>query len=411
MKYDIAIIGGGASGLTAAISAARAGAKRVAILEKLPRVGKKLLATGNGRCNILNANARPEAYFGDREFSRAALNAFSYEQAVRFFASLGLEIRLEENGCAYPASNQAAAVLDCLRFSAMEAGAEEITDFEADSIAPGRDEFTVTAMDGRKIAARRVIVACGGLAAPKLGGGNGFKRLLAPLGHTFTPCLPALSPLKTDPADVAGLKGLRFNGRIALFVDGREASSETGEILFTESGISGIAAMQLSVFASEALNRRRAIAAQMSLLETDEKAAYAYLKERARRMPSRLLEEFLTGAVVKRMGQMALKRAGAYPLSREASSLTEEEVKRLARELTAWRVNVTGVSGFDAAQVMLGGAKASEEFSSETMESKIVRGLFAAGELFAVTGPCGGYNLTWAWASGLIAGRSAAKSL
>ena len=411
MGYDIAIIGGGASGLTAAISAARAGAGRVAVLEKLPRVGKKLLATGNGRCNLLNANATADAYFGDREFAANVLRSFPYERAAAFFASLGLEIRAEENGCAYPASNQAAAALDCLRFSVAEAGAEEICDFEADSVKADRQGFLVSARDGRSVFARRVIVACGGMAAPRLGGGNGFKRLLSPFGHTFTPCLPALTPLKTDPADVAGLKGLRFTGEIALFADGREVARETGEILFGDAAISGIAAMQLSIPAAEALNRHRPVEARLSLMGTDEGAAYALLKARVRRLGGRALEEFLTGAVVKRMGQMALKRAGAYPLSRPASSLTEAELRALSRELTAWRIAVTGVAGFDSAQVMLGGARASEEFYPETMESRLVPGLYAAGELFAVTGPCGGYNLTWAWASGLIAGRSAAESL
>lgn len=402
--YDVLVIGGGASGLSAGLSAARAGAGRVAVLERQARVGKKLLATGNGRCNLYHYGLRAEAYAGDRAFIRAVLEDF---QADDFFASLGLPVVVEEGGCAYPGSNQASAVLDCLRLTSGEAGVQEICEFEASRLENGRKGWRVWAADGRSVSAARVIIAAGGMAAPRLGGSNAFRSLLAPLGHTFTPCLPALTRLCARPSDVAGLKGLRCAGTIALSVNGRETSRETGEVLFAEDGVSGIAAMQLSIYAAEALRRGDRVEVHLSVGGgLDAEAILA----RARRFPERALEEFLTGIVPKRIGQAALKRAGIAPLSRLAGSLSREEAARAADELNDWVIPVTGLPGFDGAQVMLGGVRC-REFCADTLESRLASGLYACGELFDVTGPCGGYNLAWAWASGCMAGRCAAESL
>ncbi len=402
--YDVLIIGGGASGLAAGISAARAGAGRAAVVERQARVGKKLLATGNGRCNLYHYGLCAEEYAGDRAFIRAVLDGFD---ADAFFSSLGFPVAVEENGCMYPGSNQASAVLDCLRLTLSEAGVEEICEFDVSRLESGRKGWRVWAADGRLLSAARVIVAAGGMAAPKLGGSNAFRSLLAPLGHSFTPCLPALTRLCVRPSNVAGLKGLRCAGTIALSVNGREVSRETGELLFAEDGVSGIAAMQLSLHAAEALRRGERVEAHLRVGGGLDAAA---IFARARRFPERPLEEFLTGVVPKRIGQAALKRAGIAPLSRLAGSLSQEEAARAAIELGDWVIPVTGLPGFDGAQVMLGGVKCWE-FCPDTLESRLAPGLYACGELFDVTGPCGGYNLAWAWASGCLAGRCAAESL
>ncbi|MBR3929899.1 MAG: aminoacetone oxidase family FAD-binding enzyme [Clostridia bacterium] len=407
-KYtDIAIIGGGASGLAAAVSAKDAQNARVEILEKYPRTGKKLLATGNGRCNLWNANASEDKFFGAGAFAKHALEAFDKDD---FFASVGLEIRVQDNGLAYPMSNQASAVLDCLRFTCAEKGVSETTDFHVVKIEGKKGKFRITSENGDIVFAKRVVLATGSMAQPKLGGNNAFQTLLKPFGHSFTRCLPALSYLKTNPSDVSGLKGMKYQGEIALLLEGRQIACETGEILFSENGVSGIAAMQLSLYAAEPLSRGKKLCVRMSPLPMKKTDAEAFIGKRKSLFPERTLEELLTGAVVKRIAQAAFKRAGVSPLTRKAETLTRSEIRKIAGELTEWLCPVVAVGGFDVCQVMLGGAEASE-FDEKTMESKLVPGLYAAGELMDVTGPCGGYNLTWAWASGALAGRSASDSL
>ena len=407
-KYtDIAIIGGGASGLAAAVSAKNTKNVRVEILEKFSRTGKKLLATGNGRCNLYNENASYDKFFGAKAFARHALEAFDKDA---FFGSVGLEIKTNENGLAYPMSNQASAVLDCLRFSCQEKGAGETVDFCVSKIEGKKGKFKITSENGDVVFAKRVILATGSMAQPKLGGNNAFQTLLKPFGHSFEKCLSALSYLKTNPNDVSGLKGMKYQGEIRLISQNAEIARETGEILFSENGVSGIAAMQLSLYAAEPLSKGKKLFVCMSPLPMKKEQAVLFIEKRKNLFPERTLEEFLTGVVVKRIAQAAFKRANVLPLSRRASTLSRAEIEKIAGELTEWICPVTGIGGFDVCQVMLGGAKASE-FDEKTMESKLAAGLYAAGELLDVTGPCGGYNLTWAWASGVLAGRSAAESL
>ena len=404
---DIAIIGGGASGLAAAVSAKMNGNVRVEILEKYPRTGKKLLATGNGRCNLYNENASCDKFFGAKAFARHALTSFDKDA---FFASVGLEIKVNENGLAYPLSNQAGAVLDCLRFTCQEAGVTETTDFQVSKIEGKKGKFKITSVNGDVVFAKRVILATGSMAQPKLGGNNAFQTLLKPLGHSFQKCLPALSYLKTNPNDVGGLKGMKYQGEIALFEGEKEIAKETGEILFSENGVSGIAAMQLSLYAANPLSKGRPLSLKMSPLPMSRADAEKFIEKRKNLFPDRTLDEFLTGVVAKRIAQAAFKRAGITPLSRCASTLTSNEIQKTAKELTEWICPVTGIGGFDVCQVMLGGAD-TKDFDDKTMESRILPGLYAAGELLDVTGSCGGYNLTWAWASGTLAGRMAAISL
>ena len=407
-KYvDIAIIGGGASGLAAAVSAKNRENVCVEILEKLPRSGKKLLATGNGRCNLFNENAAHDMFFGAKAFAKFALSAFDKDA---FFSSVGLEIRTNENGLAYPMSNQASAVLDCLRFTCQESGVSETTDFAAAKIEGKKGKFRIISDCGDIVYAKRVILATGSMAQPKLGGNNAFQTLLKPFGHSFEKCLPALSYLKTDANDVAGLKGMKYQGEIALMMDGREIARETGEILFSENGVSGIAAMQLSLHAAQPLSKGKKLSVCMSPLPMTRSEAVSFIEKRKNGFSERPLEELLTGVIAKRIAQAAFKRAGIGPLTRKAASLSRAEIEKAAGELTQWQCRITGIGGFDVCQVMLGGAMCSE-FDEKTMESKLVPGLYAAGELMDVTGPCGGYNLTWAWASGTLAGRSASESL
>ena len=381
MRYDAIIIGGGAAGLAAAVALSRRG-RRVAVLEAQPRVGRKLLSTGNGRCNFTNTGAAPEDYFGDAALARGALAAFPPARVLEFFASLGVPARVDAEGRAYPSSNAASSVLDALRLSLQEAGGEEITGFRVRVLS--RD-LVATAEDGRQMAGRCALLATGGLAAPSLGAAD--ARFVKTLGLRFTRRAPALAPLETE--SVPALKGLRAQCVLSL-----EGHMERGEILFTEYGVSGIAAMQLSRFA------RPGATLSIDFLG----GAQPALAARAQMLPKRRMEDFLNGIVPRRVGQVLTKSAG-IPLSKTAGELDTAEISALETVLTGWTLPVHGARGYAQAQVTAGGLEGTQ-FDPDTLEARRVPGLYAAGEMLDVDGPCGGYNLQWAWASALLAARS-----
>ena len=390
-----AIIGGGAAGLFAACRLSRAGAE-VVLLEKQSRVGRKLLSTGNGRCNLSNLNASPADYHGDAKYIEAALRTLSPEGAMARFASMGVLCAPDNEGRVYPISGQAAGVLDALRLCAAESGCEIVTEFEAAKLNRKNNRYIIASADGRTVEADFVLVTCGGLAAPKLGGcGDGYK-LLEHFGHQIAPRFPAIAAIKTDPAAVRALKGIRMRGEIALVCGGRELRREAGEILFGEGAVSGIAAMQLA----RALNlERRECELRLNFLPNVESD---FIDRRAAQLPKRAMEDFLSGIVPKRLGQVLVRAAGIEKLSLTAAELTPHQRRAIYRALTGWTLPARGTLGFDQAQVTCGGAKL-DGFDPNTLESRFAPGLFAAGEVLDVDGDCGGFNLHWAWASAELA--------
>ncbi|MCL2532439.1 MAG: aminoacetone oxidase family FAD-binding enzyme [Oscillospiraceae bacterium] len=364
MNYDVIIIGAGASGLAAAITAAQAG-ESVLVLERMPRAGKKILATGNGRCNVSNRHAATHEYH-NKHFAAPALQAFGAAQCEAFFHGLGLALWEDAEGRLYPRSNMAASVLDALRFGATRAGAEMLCDTAAAQLARTNGEFVVNS----KWHARRVIIAAGGCAAPAHGSdGSGFA-LLRDLGHTIITPKPALVQLRCNWPLLPSLKGLRVRARAALKYDDEVLRESEGEILFTDDGISGIAAMELS------LAYRPGCTIELDLLPD-------YTHEQ--------LENLLT------QWQTDLPLAGLLPKRvAEAVVKSGQSPKKIA-------LPVMGTRDFLHAQVTAGGADV-REFDPHTLQSKLVPGLFACGEVLDVHGGCGGFNLHWAWASGVLAG-------
>jgi len=416
---DIAVIGGGAAGLMAALHAACGGAESVLILERHSRVGKKLLATGNGRCNLTNLRAEPAFYHGKNpEFCRPALGEFSPEWTTAFFDGIGVFCKEEEAGKIYPYSDQAASVLDCLRAAATESGrVRERCGFEVKSLRAEGGGFRISGEEG-EVTARRVILCTGGKAAPNLCSDGSGYRLLEALGHRTTPLFPALVQIRTDNRVTRALKGIKFNGTAVLLVDGRAVQREAGEILFAEYGLSGPPIFSLSRRAAEygETGRVENVPVQRAEISLNLFPNYAperleaLLLARQKRHPEIPLDQFFTGMVQKRIGQELLKTLGFSPLTRPSSALSREEIKGLAHGLSDWRFEVRGGHSFQNAQVTAGGIR-TDEAEPETMASKIVRGLYLCGEILDVDGDCGGFNLQWAWSSGALAGRSAARSL
>ena len=398
MVYDVIIIGGGAAGLIAAADLAGAG-RRVALLEKQARVGRKLLSTGNGRCNLTHRGAKASDYHGARQAAQAALKAWPPARVEARFEALGIPCTADDEGRVYPMSRQAASVLDALRLSCDEQGVDTLTDFRVTALARSGDGFEAAAADGRRARGRCALVCTGGLAAPKLGASGEGYRLLEGFGHRVTPRFPAIAALKGPPEAVRGLKGLRVEAGIALVSGGETLRAERGELLFADAGISGIAAMQLARAANETLRAGGSCAARIDLMPGMD--AGAAMRARVAALPLRSMEDFLNGIVPKRVGQALVREAG-IDRSKRAGELAQAECQRLARLLGGWTIPVTGTQDFEQAQVTAGGAS-MKDFDARTMQSLRQTGLFAAGEVLDVDGDCGGFNLQWAWSSALMA--------
>lgn len=393
----VLIIGGGASGMAAALTAALDPGNQVTVLERQARVGRKLLATGNGRCNLTNLHMSPDHYHGgDVDFVRPALERFPTADTLAFFRRLGLLTVAENSGRVYPFSDQANSVVDVLRLALDRAGIVLVTGAEVLSLSKKARGYSAKTTDGSYYG-DKVIVACGGQAGGKLGGTDLGYRLLEGLGHTITPCFPALVQLRTDPSPIRGLKGIRADAGLILKEAGRTVAEGNGEVQFTDFGISGPAVFALSRYAKEG---------QTLLLDLvrpwDDAALGAHLRDRQNTFPDLPLEDFLTGSLHNRLGRVLLRRAG-LDLNRPCGTLTSEERSTVLRLLRRFPLPVLGPMGFDQAQVTAGGAD-TRQFRADTLESRRCPGLFACGEVLDVDGDCDGYNLQWAWSSGRLAG-------
>ena len=407
---QVAVIGGGASGLAAAITAARSGVT-VTIYEKGLRVGKKLLATGNGRCNIGNRFCTASRYHGGSpEFILPAMKTFHPQSTEKFFNDMGLMLIELDEGKLYPRPLQASAVVDVLRMEAERLGVHTFCDCEIEEIRPRVQGFDLRSGE-TFFSADAVILAAGGEASPQLGGTDSGYRLLRKLGHSITDRMPSIVQLKTDVTTIKPLSGMKIDGTVRLYAGKREAGSQFGEILFTDYGVSGPPIMQISGTASRILHKGGNAVLSLDLVpELEQKRLYFLLKSRAYTHPDRTLDNFFVGMLPKRLGQCSMKAVSLVPLSRRVSELTDRDLQALAAQLKGWRLAVKDTNGFRNAQVTAGGASV-EEFDPQTMESKLVPGLYACGEVLDVDGDCGGFNLQWAWSSGRQAGSSAAEKL
>ncbi len=404
MNSDVIIIGGGAAGLTAALSASGCGAEHILILEAAPRAARKILASGNGRCNL--ANAGPLRYYGDGDFAQRVMRSCPRDRVLAFLQGLGLAVVEEEGGRIYPACGQAAAVWDVLREHLDRRGVALRCGMPVTRIEKTGGGFRVHA-GGETFESPRVIAACGGMAGGNLGHDGVPYRLLQALGHTLTPPRPALTQLTAEKRAVKGLKGLRLPARLTLCAGDQPVSAAAGEVLFTDYGISGVCAMQLSRDAGELLEGGREAVLYLDFSpmlglvprvydrveagdpQRNVPLVRACLQSRQRFLPA---EGLLTGLLPRLL----------------AEKMKGHSMDALARDLAAYRVPLTGVRGFEGAQVTRGGI-ACRDFCPETMESLLCPGLYAGGEMLNVDGDCGGYNLMFAFACGILAGAHAAK--
>lgn len=405
----IAVIGGGASGLAAAIEAKRQSPDtEVVVLERLERVGKKILATGNGRCNYTNISASVDNYHGqDNNFAAYILKEFTVDNTVNFFNQLGVFPKEDEGGKLYPFSLQASSVLDALRYEIARLGIEIITGFYASEIKYNKKLFRITAKDGRVILCNRLIMAGGGCASKSLGSDGSCFELMQSLGHSVTELAPALVQLKTDVSETKALKGIKIYGTVSVIENHIASVCEYGEILFTDYGVSGPPIFQISAKTAFKSNIKLSID---FMPEYNPKEIYDILLSRKSCLSHMTAENYFSGLLNKRLGNIIARRSGIEKLSFKISDITSDILWSMVKNIKEFTLDVTGNNGFNNAQVTAGGL-ATDEFENKTLQSKLIKGLYVCGEILDIYGDCGGYNLQWAWSSGRLAGRSAALSL
>ena len=400
----IAIIGGGASGMAAALAAAENENSQVILLERQARVGRKLQATGNGRCNLSNVHAADGGFHGENpEFVSAAIGAFPPQQTLEWFASLGLFTVTEDSGKVYPYSDQANSVVDVLRLSLVKDNITLKTGYEVTKIQKTDHGFVIT--DGNEpIQCDKLIVACGGLAGSKLGGTMSGYKLLAKLGHRSTKLRPSLVQIKSSWPELPSLKGVRTNCHVQILHNGELYAHSTGELQLTEHGISGPVIFEIS---RDVCAQRGAWTAKLDF--APHISAQQLDAELQRRRTTNLpMEELLTGILHNRLGRVLTKAAGIKG-KQLVSQISNAELEEVIAAIKGFEITLTEPLGMDSAQVTAGGVL-TDGFDSHTMESKLVPGLYACGEVLDIDGDCGGYNLQWAWSSGRCAGLHASNN-
>ncbi len=400
----IGIIGGGASGMAAALAASETKENQVILLERQARVGRKLQATGNGRCNLSNLRALEGGYHGEEpSFADFALNRFGPEKTLSWFRQMGLFTVAEDSGRVYPYSDQANSVLDVLRFALLRENITVKVGFEVEKVKKTGEGFRLEGKDD-SLFCDKLIIACGGLAGTKLGGTMSGYKLLRSFGHKCTKLRPTLVQVKSSWGALASLKGVRCNCKAEIYHNGEFFSGSTGELQFTEYGLSGPVMFEISRDVCQGGGEwicRLDFLPDMDLGEL----FFELLGRKKTNLPA---SELLTGILHNRLGRVLSQDAGISG-NRPISELSEMELNLVAEAVKGFEVNLTEPLGMDSAQVTAGGIL-TKEFDPKSMESKLVPGLYACGEVLDIDGDCGGYNLQWAWSSGHLAGTSAGKT-
>ncbi len=395
----IVIVGAGAAGMTAAIACARNNHKnKIYLLEHADRVGKKILATGNGKCNLTNSNMKSDFYrCDDISFVKNILSEFGYEETLGFFSELGIMFK-NKDGYIYPYSGQAASVLDVLRMKCEALQVKTITEANIRNIKTG-DKFIVSYTNGNNksssIEADRIIIATGSKASNIAGADASGYKLIKNMGYKIKTPLPALTGLKCSNKFCKSMSGVRCDGTARMFVDGEFIAEDTGEIQLTDYGISGIPIFQISRYASIALNQKKQVKVLIDFMPSvSEDTLLKIFNDKLKNCPEKNMEEQMIGILNKKVSAVMLKQS-------------DNRIESLVHNIKNFEFNVTETNSFEQAQICCGGVDISQ-INHSTMESNIHKGLYFAGEIIDVDAICGGYNLQWAWSTGYIAGRNAA---
>ncbi len=401
----VIIIGGGASGITAAISAARMGVE-VLLIDHMDRIGKKILSTGNGKCNYTNRTQGVRFYRGeDPAFVLPVFRQFGFEETIRFFHELGIFPK-ERDGYFYPASGQASSVLDVLMMELRRLDVDVRTGCEILSVRKKTHTFEIQTRQGT-FSSDSCIFACGGMAFPKSGSdGSAFPHIEA-FGHTFTSLVPALVQMKAKQSFFKSIAGIRADSLVQLYINDQMVCQDRGELQLTKEGISGIPAFQVSRYAAKALANKQTAAVRLDFMpDLSVRELKRELEERFYRGDGKTAQEALIGMISKNLIPVFLKQSGIL-LQHPADQVSKKSLAALTGTLKQTAADIVDVEGFERAQACAGGVHTSE-LDAHTLESRLICGLYFAGEVIDIDGMCGGYNLQWAWSSGYVAGMHAA---
>lgn len=411
--YDVIIIGAGASGMMAAATAASKGAS-VALLEHKDDIGKKILATGNGRCNFTNTDMSVNSFHGSKALIKNGLSQFDYADTIRFFEKLGIPA-YDNAGYIYPNSRQAASVVAAFRMELMRLHVDvktgiKITEIKAARITAKDTNTTANPScyciqtDKGSFESKKLIIACGLTASPKLGSDGSLFRMIEALGHHIQKPLPALCGFSCEGLNFKKITGVRCDATVASVIDGQMTEQNTGELQLADYGISGIPVFQISSLMSRALDKGQRVEVIIDFLPAfSDDGLYRYIKDRSTAITdNRSLNEMLNGLLNNKLLLELIHKSGVSP-DKKGRLLTEDDCESLTRSIKHTAVSVRKSRGVEFAQVCAGGIY-TKEIDVRTLESKIHPGLYFCGELLDVDGICGGYNLQWAWTSGYIAG-------
>ncbi|GAA0086778.1 NAD(P)/FAD-dependent oxidoreductase [Clostridium sp. CTA-7] len=413
IHHDLIIVGGGASGLVAAITAKDFGLD-VAIVEGTDRIGKKILTTGNGRCNISNRTISFPflSYHSENTgFFSNVLSNFNINDTENFFLSLGLPIIELQNGKVYPKSLQASSVVDILKLALEDRNIPLYTNCKVKDIHKKKIFKLSTSNEENKLfTCNKLILACGGKSAIKTGSDGSGYNLAKSLGHSIIKTIPGIVQLKLDNPYLKSITGVKFDGYALLLVDGKPVRKEFGEILFTDYGISGPPILQLSGHASKALLKTKKVEIVVDMMPNQSLSEVEdFLEGHFAMFSHRPIIDTLIGIVNKKLIPALLKEANILNLHSPCYDLAWDEKKRLINLLKYWKFKCTDTNGFNQAQVTIGGVD-TKDVNPKTLESILVENLYFCGEILDVDGDCGGFNLQWAWSSGCFVAKTIANS-
>ena len=403
MAMDTTVVGGGAAGMMAAIVAAQAGEK-VALLEGNAQLGRKILISGNGRCNLTNLTADDSKHYhgSHPHFTRSALRQFRLEDTLAFFEDLGLVFREEKRQRLFPVSDQAQSVVDLLEDRMLYLGVQ--IEKNSKVIKAERDElFALQVADGRSFKSERIIMASGGISLAKLGADRSGMDLARTLGHQVTDLMPGLVPLISRDRYLAKMQGVKVRAEVSVETKGGRTIADTDDLLFTKYGVSGFTIINLSARLVPQM-QQRPITLKVNLFPGESPEALSQLlQERWQRHPHRSLQLSFAGLLSSKIVRPLLDHLG-YDRDCRVGQIDKGRRWKLAKGLTEWSIEASEPRPFDYAEVTIGGIN-TDEINPDTLESYLVPGLYFAGEMVDVHADLGGFNFQWAWSSGTLAGR------